>query len=66
MALSGVTPAEKLATFTANSPLLSLDKDLPKPSSYPVRMAPPSIVAPEPKTKAKFVHNYDRDSGATA
>jgi transposase InsO family protein len=66
MALSGLIPVEKLATFTAASPLLSSDPASPNPLPTSSAMDRPSIVAPEPTVRAGCSHNHDRNSGATA
>lgn len=66
MALSGLTQAEKLATFTAASPLLSSDLASPNPIPTSSAMDRPSIVAPEPTVRAGCSHNHDRNSWATA
>jgi transposase InsO family protein len=67
MALSGLTPAEKLATFKAASPLLSSNTVSPNPLPAPTSaMDRPPIVAPESTMHDVLSHNYDRNSGATA
>jgi transposase InsO family protein len=65
MALNGLTPAEKLATFTAaSSPLPSVT--VPPDRSLTSTMDRPPIACPEPNVRAVFSHNHDRNPGATS
>jgi transposase InsO family protein len=67
MALNGLTPAEKLATFAAaatpHQPLTVLQS--PSPALSPTLDRPP-IAAPEPNVKAVLFHNHDLNPGATS
>jgi hypothetical protein len=65
MALSGLTPAEKFATFTAASPLLPSDT-VSRILFLPCPMDRPPIVAPGQAMRAVISHNYDRNPVATA
>jgi transposase InsO family protein len=64
MALNGLTPAEKLATFTAtaSSPLPALTG----PQSPTSTMDRPPIACPEPNVQGVFSHNHDLNPGATS
>lgn len=67
MALSGLTPAEKLATFTTASSPLPSGTAAPNPAStLTAAMDPRRIAAPEPNVQPVFSHNHDRTMGATS
>jgi transposase InsO family protein len=67
MALNGLTPAEKLATFTAASSLLPSVTVPPSPLPTPTStMDQPPIACPEPTVRAVFSHNHDLNPGATS
>ena len=67
MALNGLTPAEKLATFTAAaSPLHSTTVPQSPFSVRPSASDRLPIAAPVPNMQASFSHNHDRDPGATS
>ena len=67
MALNGLTPAEKLATFTAASSLLPSVTVPPSPVPTPTStMDQPPIACPEPTVRAVFSHNHDLNPGATS
>lgn len=67
MALSGLTPAEKLATFTATSSPLPSGTAAPNPAStLTAAMDRRWIAAPDPNVHPVFSHNHDRTMGATA
>lgn len=65
MALNSLTPAEKLATFTA-SPPLSSGTVLPNPGpTLTSTMDQPLIACPEPAVRTVFSYNHDLNHGAT-
>jgi len=67
MALNGLTPAEKLATFTAaSSPLPSLTVTPSPVPSLTSTMDRPPIACPEPTVRAVFSHNHDLNPGVTS
>ncbi len=67
MALNGLTPAEKLATFmAAASQGSSLMAPPSPPPSLSSTMDRPPIACPEPTVRAVFSHNYDRNPGASS
>ncbi|MBK9308338.1 MAG: transposase [Nitrospira sp.] len=67
MALSGLTPAEKLATFTAVSSPLPSGTIFPNPvSPLTATMDRHQIVAPEPTVPSDLSHNQNRTMGATS
>ena len=67
MALSGFTPAEKLATFTAaSSPLPSGTASLNAASTLTAAMDRRLIAAPEQNVQPVFFHNHDRTMGANS
>jgi transposase InsO family protein len=67
MALSGLTPAEKLATFmAASSPLLSGTVSLSPAPALTSAMHRPPIACSEPNVQAVFSHNHDLNPGATS
>ena len=66
MALNGLTPAEKLATFMAPSPLPSgtvLPHPVPASTST---MDPPPIACPEPLVRRVLCHSHDLNPGVTS
>lgn len=67
MALSGLTPAEKLATFTTASSPLPSGTATPHPASTPTAaMDRRRIAAPEPTVQPAFSHNQNQTMGATS
>jgi transposase InsO family protein len=67
MALHGLTPAEKLATFTAaSSPLPSLTIPQSPAPSLTSTMDRPPIACPKPTVRAVFSHNHDLNPGVTS
>jgi transposase InsO family protein len=67
MALNGLTPSEKLATFmAAASPGSSLMVPPSPPPSLSSTMDCPPIACPEPNVRAVFSHNHDRNPGASS
>lgn len=67
MALNGLTPAEKLATFTATSSPLSSGTVLPNPApALTVTMDEPHMACPEPTVRAILSHNHDLTPGVTS
>ncbi len=67
MALNGLTPAEKLATFAAaSSPPTSLTALLSPPAGLSSAMDRLPIAAPDPNVQAIVSHNHDLNPGATS